>query len=129
MIWARRNRVGLLGLVLALAAFAIGTEGYRSGVRRDEQERAISRRLARDEAESAERHRESVAALSEYVAVLRPLAFCVAGAAMVAGAWTLCRRQPAVWLSGAVFILAAGAVLLAHGSRPGPGEAPVRQGG
>lgn len=118
MQWLRRNTLGLLGLTLAVVAIASGAEAYRSGVRRDEQSRAIPRRLERGEADLAEQHRRSVTALSGYADVTRTVAYCLAGLAVIAGALNATRSQSSPWLIGVVIILAVGAVVLAYASRP-----------
>src|SRR5262245_61185079 len=113
MLWVRRNAVGLFGLALAFAALAVGAEAYRTGVRRDEQARAIPRRLERGEAELAEQHRKSIAVLTGYADALRPVTFYIAGVAAIVGVWQLRRSQPTVWLTVAVLVFAVGAVVLA----------------
>lgn len=123
MQWLRRNAVGLLGLVLAIAALVSGAEAYWAGVRRDEQARAIPRRLERGEVELAEQHRKTVAALSGLADVTRTVAYNFAGLAVVAGILQAGRSRPNLWLIGATAVLAAGAVALAFESRADPAVA------
>jgi hypothetical protein len=126
MQWLRQNAVGLLGLALAAVAITSGAEAYRSDVRRDEQARAIPRRLERGEAELAEQHRRSVAALRDYADVTRTVAYSFAGLAAAAGALHAVRPRPSWWLIGATAVLAVGAVALALGSRAEPSAAADR---
>lgn len=128
MQWLRRNAVGLLGLALAVVAVVGGAEAYRAGVWRDEQARAIPRRLERGEADLAEQHRKSVAALSGYADVTRTVAYRFAGFAAVIGALHASRSRPSLWLTGVTAVLAAGAVGLAVESRVEPGAAPAPAG-
>ena len=86
MQWLRRNAVGLLGLALAVVAVTSGAEAYRTGVRRDEQARAIPRRLERGEADLAEQHRKTVSVLSGYADVTRTVAYNFAGLAVATDA-------------------------------------------
>ena len=123
MQWLRRNAVGLLGLALAVVAVASGAEACRSGVRSDEQSRAIPRRLVRGEADLAEQHRKSVAALSGLADVTRTVACNFAGLAAAAGVLHASRSRPSLWLTGATAVLAVGAVVLALESRAEPGAA------
>ena len=123
MQWLRRNAVGLLGLALAVVAVVGGAEAYRAGVWRDEQARAIPRRLERGEADLAEQHRRSVAALSGYADVVRSVAYQFAGLAAAAGVLHASRSRPSLWLTGVVAVLAVGAAVLAYESRAEPGAA------
>jgi hypothetical protein len=116
----RANAVGLLGLLLAIVALAGGAEAYRAGVRRDEQSRAIPRRLERGEADLAEQHRKSVAVLSNYSDVTRSVAYSFAGFAAVVGAMHVKRPRPSFWLAGVLIVLVMGAVGLAYASRADP---------
>jgi hypothetical protein len=118
--WLRRNAVGVFGLVLAVIALVAGVEAYRTGVWRDEQARAIPRRLERGETDLAEQHRKSVAVLGGYADVVRTVAYLFAGFAAVAGVLHTTRSRPSLWLTGVVVVLAVGAVALAYGSRAEP---------
>ena len=126
MQWLRRNAVGLFGLALAVVAVAGGAEAYRTGVRRDEQARAIPRRLEGGEADLAEQHRKSVAALRDYADVTRTVAYNFAGLAVAAGALHSIRSRPSLWLTWVMVVLAVGAVALALESRAEPGDAADR---
>lgn len=117
MHWLCRNAIGLLGLALAVAAFAIGVDAYRTSLQRDEQARAIPLRLELGEADLAEQHKKGVAALSSLVDVLRPLTYYVAVLATVVGVWDARRRQASLWLIGATIVLAVVAVGFALRSR------------
>lgn len=123
MQWLRRNAVGLLGVALGVVALAIGAEAYRTSVRRDEQARAIPRRLERGEADLAERHRRSVEVLTEYADALRAVTYYAAGFAAMAAVWHVSRGRPNLWLTGLTAVLILGAVSLALASRPEPGAA------
>lgn len=120
MQWLRANAVGLTGLLLALVAMAGGVEAYRAGVWRDEQARAIPRRLERGEADLADRHRKSVTVLSEYSDVTRSVAYSFAGFAAVVAAMHVKRPRPSFWLAGVLAVLVVGAVGLAFASRADP---------
>jgi hypothetical protein len=117
MSWLRTNAVGLLALALAVVALALGFDAHRTAVRRDEQARAVERRLERGEADLAEQHRRGADVLRDLADVLRTLTYYAAGAAIVVGAWDVWRRWPNLWLTGATALLAVGAIALAVGSR------------
>lgn len=117
MQWFRRNAVGLFALTLAVVAFTSGAEAYRSGIQRDEQARAIQRRLERGEVDLAEQHRKSAIALSSYADVTRSVAYSFAG--LAAAAWVLhaIRSRPSLRLASVIGVLTVAAVLLALQSR------------
>lgn len=117
MKWLRQHALEVLGLVLAVVAVVAGAEAYRAGVRRDEQARAIPRRLERGEADLAEQHRKSAKVLSEYADVTRTVAYSFAGLAATAWATHAGRFRPTPWLTGLTAVLAAGAIVLALESR------------
>ena len=126
--WLRRNAVGVLGLALAVVAIAAGAEAYRTGDERDEQARAILRRLERGETDLAEQHRRSVAALSGYADAVRSVAYLFVGLAAAAEVLHASRSRPSLWLTGVVAVLAVGAVVLAYESRAEPVAAADRRG-
>lgn len=125
MHWLRWNAVGLFALVLAVVAVVGGAEAVRAGALRDEQVRAIPRRLARGEADLAEQHQRAATALSEYADVTRAVAYRFAGLAAVAAALHVSRSRPNMWLAGLTVLFAAGAVALALESRAEPNPAPA----
>lgn len=117
MQWLRWNAIGVFGLALAVVSVAGGAEAYRAGVRRDEQARAIPRRVERGEADLAEQHRKAVAALDDLADVTRTVAYSFAGFAAVAGVAHAGRSRRSLWLTGVTAVLAVGAIVLALESR------------
>src|SRR5262249_54766631 len=116
MQWLRRNTVGVLGLALAVVALAAGAEAYRVGVLRDEQARAIPRRLERGEADLADQHRRSVAALSSYAEGVRPVAYLFAVLAVPMAVLHARWSRPSRWVAVMAVLLAVGAAVLAYES-------------